>query len=1146
MGVTRLGQKSVRIIVPSRRKDGGVVDRELRAEWVDRARTELQKKPFGGSTPQTEIGSFRHGDGRCTHEEITILDSSCNTAELEAKGARKRLLTFAADMCKALGQESVFVRWGDQCYVVSKRFRYGRVPVVRFADLSPDEQVKHLAMGWSGLSRAERILQVLSLDGWTLPPVGSRRPVAGNPLRLRAVHSGDGDARRAWRWRGTLKTLKAKLHKKALDGPQSGDLFFFDSGGQFIDVAMLTPRGLLGPRSMRVSHGSPTPVTRGVLSMILLRQWPILEEELRRKPLDQRFFPKLKNLRQRVERALAARPAAPPPPRRAKTTRAVTLANDPFRDSVRIVGRMMFLRFLIEKKSLPGGLPRLLDAYGQHGDAFYAEHILPLWFDVLNRPPQDRSAPTRRAFSDEYPFLNGGLFTPGSGERDVRLDSSFFDPNDPDSFLGIYRGFEFTLNEYGGTDEALKIDPSFFGKALESFNTQTTKKKQGVHYTPKPIAIALAAEAILARVAHLTAIPREALTRLLKGEKSVDGSQAKKVQHTLEGLRVLDPAVGSGVLLWACLEVMLALDSACVGVLHGNDGYWRGFPQWGDRSRYFVCNCLYGVDVSEEAVELTKLRLWLALALSNASVSETAQLPNLDLNVFCGDSLNPAALLAPQPLASRVGKQRELVMADYDRASAVNDLIDKLAAHARAGASSPSEQEGLFKQITALRRNLCALGGEADEKPAFNWRLFFPQVFGDEARRGFDVVIANPPYIRIQQYKNKEATLVSAYQKRWPTLASGSADLYFAFIELAVRELAAPDRGQVAFIQPRFNVIDSAQRLRDLLTGHDMTAPTRLRLWVDFDDQQVFKTATNYVAMLFAERLPAPMAPAAFAYALPQPGTWEEKGEVEDYDWIYPEPADLVNGADEPWVMAPRMVRDRTSSMRSRARAILGDIATVNVGLQTSADDVFLFQSQRSLGDGTCELVRKSGDLTETVILEQMLVRECVKGSRPSAYALLYPYRNGGKLIGPRELQRHYPLTWRYLSSKKARLLDRDMGKGKVTAWYQYGRDQGHGVCDQPKAIIPTLQRRSSSGMFFHVDREGKIALTGSGTGGGGALAISPRPETGVTLEELTDILRRPALWDYILVHGSPQKPSKGRRYRGLDAALVRSLPVLD
>lgn len=1146
MAVFPVGQKSVRIIVPSRRKDGGIVDKALRAEWIAKAKAVLETPPFKGSTPQTEVGSYRHSDGRCTHEEISILDSSCKTSQLDAKGARKRVLEFAAEMCRALGQESVFVRWGDQSYVVSKYFRYRNVPVIAFSELSQDEQTKHLAMGWTGLSRAERVLQMLSLDGWTLPPKGSRKPVAGTPLRLRAVHGGDGAARRAWRWKGTFKDLKTAKLDALPNGPRPGDLFFFDSSNHFIGVAMLTSRGLVGPRNLRVSHGSPAPVTRGVLAMILLRQWDQLETELRRKPLDQRFFPKLKNLRERLERAVAETEPEKAVSSKRKTVRKVTAAMDPFRESVRIVGRMMFLRFLIEKQSLPGGLQGLVDAYARLGENFYAEHMLPLWFDVLNRPVESRSQDIRRVFTDAYPYLNGGLFTPVAGERNIQLDRSFFDPHNPDSFLGIYSGFEFTLNEYGGSDEALKIDPSFFGKALESFNSKLKKKKQGVHYTPKPIAIALAAEAILARLSHLTGIPREQLTRLVKGEKVINGQEAKKVQCALEGLRILDPAVGSGVLLWACLEVMLAIDSACDGVLSGNDGYWRGFTRWGDRSRYFVCNCLFGVDLSEEAVELTKLRLWLSIALSDASGTETSQLPNLDLNVFCGDSLDPAALLEPKPLVSSVGKQRRLIMADYDRASTVNELIDKLAAHAQAGAANPTEQEGLFKDISRLRRQLAASGEGALEEPSFNWRLFFPQIFGDESRRGFDVVIANPPYIRIQEYKKQQAALVAAYQKQWPTLASGSADLYFAFVELAVREMAAPDHGQVAFIQPRFNVIDAAQRLRELLTGHDTAAPARLRLWVDFDDQQVFKTATNYVALLFAERLAEAAVPTGFPYALPQPGSWEEKGEVEDYDWIYPTSPDLLNAADEAWVMVPRERRDRVAAMAASARAVLEDLATVNVGLQTSADDVFLFQSMRTLGNGTCELIRKSKKATEVVVLEEALIRECVKGSRSAPYALLYPYHGGGEAIAPQELKRQFPLTWRYLLSKKKRLLDRDMGQGSVAAWYQYGRDQGHGVCDQPKLIVPTLQCRGAGRLFFHTDAQGRIALTGSGTGGGGALAISPRPGKGLSLDRLSQMLGSTAVWDYIMVHGSPQKPSKSRRYRGLDTKLVLSLPVVD
>ena len=108
-----VGSTSVRILVPSRRKDGGIVCRELRAEWEGKARAQLETPPFHGATPSAVIGSFVHDDGRVTREEITILASICHTEVLGDQPARRRILGFARDLCRALGQESIFVGWGD-------------------------------------------------------------------------------------------------------------------------------------------------------------------------------------------------------------------------------------------------------------------------------------------------------------------------------------------------------------------------------------------------------------------------------------------------------------------------------------------------------------------------------------------------------------------------------------------------------------------------------------------------------------------------------------------------------------------------------------------------------------------------------------------------------------------------------------------------------------------------------------------------------------------------------------------------------------------------------------------------------------------------------------------------------------------------
>jgi len=135
--VMEIGRASVRILVPSRRKDGGIVDEEKRTEWEDQARQELETPPFGGCTPSHVVGSFVHDDGRVTREKITVLTSKCSATVLEDDKARERVLAFAQRLSAGLGQECILVNWGDLAILASASFDLTSIPVTRFSSLGP-------------------------------------------------------------------------------------------------------------------------------------------------------------------------------------------------------------------------------------------------------------------------------------------------------------------------------------------------------------------------------------------------------------------------------------------------------------------------------------------------------------------------------------------------------------------------------------------------------------------------------------------------------------------------------------------------------------------------------------------------------------------------------------------------------------------------------------------------------------------------------------------------------------------------------------------------------------------------------------------------------------------------------------------------
>lgn len=1124
----RVGTTSVCILIPSRHKNGGILGKELRNSWLSRAQSELSTPPFGGCTPENVIGNYRHDDGRVTREDVVRLKSGCDENLLQNVDAKSRIFEFGRSLCSNLAQECVLISWGKDTYLVSGENNED-VGVIRFTDLSKESQVKYLSLGWAGITGPEQILQLLSLDGW-IGCEDKNREGSGCEHDLKRVATlGEGDATRgAWILRGSLNSPGKQWFRS--HKVRQGDLIFFarersqEATENVILVAMYNGRGLDGPRDLLCSHGQINPVTRQTLLRILRREWGELRKLLKQKPLDQGFFPELKRLQSDVEKTLYNKLLAIPNlGKRKKSELEKAVTETAFKYSILIVGRMMFLRFIVQKGWLPGGVTGLADAFHQYNDLFFKGYIQSLWFHVFNKPVNQRSDDVRRVFSDDYPYLNGGLFAPRPEEEEnVDLPPSLFDPRKKGSFLWLFSEYEFSLNEHGGTDDTLKIDPSIFGRILESFNSPEDRKKAGIHYTPKSVARAMAMEGILNRVAHLTGIDRARLDALMRGERRVDGAEANQISVKLKSLRIIDPAVGSGVLLWACLEVLLELDSFCDGIERRADGYQRGSHMWGEKGRHFVSNCLYGVDVSEEAIELSRLRLWLAVALSDESPT---LLPDLELNLSQGDSLLFDWREPVQPQAS-VSTDQFLLPLD-ERTQLFNDLIQSSSEYANGG-NSPDKQRALREKVQSIRRRLAASGTKPTvREPDFNWKLFFPHAFEDPEKKGFDLVIANPPYVRIQGIPEHSRKI---YKSQWTTLMQGNADLSYAFVELALKKLAAADGGQISFIQPNFRLLDAARTLRSFLLGNDPNSPCRLNLWVDFQDQQVFPTATNYVALIFASRVADYSPQESFEYSNPEEKDWKNGEGVE---WLRPIQATDNHSADVEWITLPRQIRENLQPALSSEMARLGDYVNIECGIQTSADEVYLFQELKQ-GKGKTVLVRSKKDEGDWIELEEDIVRPCMKGAAEKEHFLLFPYDSVGVILKEEQLRKLYPRAWKYLDKQKKKLSTRKLSRNG-TLWYEFGRPQGTRACNKKKVLVPSLLIEAKA----RIDDAGYLTFTASGKGGGGGWALSPKDNTTITLQQIQEAVMSPLAWSHILAYGSPQLGG----WRGVDKQVLSRIP---
>ncbi len=319
----------------------------------------------------------------------------------------------------------------------------------------------------------------------------------------------------------------------------------------------------------------------------------------------------------------------------------------------------------------------------------------------------------------------------------------------------------------------------------------------GSYFTPEPVVDAIVERTLDAVVTRRSADVRE---QNLAGDDSLDA---------LLSIRVLDPAMGSGHFLVGAAEFLAQAIAT--------DPSYDGDLSLAQLRRLVAERCLYGVDLNPLAVELTRLSLWLVTA------SEAEPLTFLG-NLRVGDSLvgadndtllDPMTGLLEAHIAAAAGALLQQTVALQER-------VTRTGADAR-------EKRRLANEIEGLRLPLEVFAEQAIERflppagrPRLHWPLEFPEVFVDERGEprgdtGFDAVIGNPPYIRVQEIGRDVADYCRA---RFET-ARGSFDAYLMFLERGLRLLAP--HGRLGFIVPnKLFKLDFAQRMRAWLSEREL------------------------------------------------------------------------------------------------------------------------------------------------------------------------------------------------------------------------------------------------------------------------------------------------------------------------------------
>jgi type I restriction-modification system DNA methylase subunit len=563
--------------------------------------------------------------------------------------------------------------------------------------------------------------------------------------------------------------------------------------------------------------------------------------------------------------------------------------------SQRFLGRLMFLYF-IQKKGWLAGDPRFLTNQfnlARHQESNYYLTVLePLFFDTLNR---------RRDRDDSrwgsIPYLNGGLFERDQDQygRDIGplyLPNDLFDPDSNEGVLGFFNNYNFTVAEDTPIEQEVAVDPEMLGKVFENMMEEEERGKSGTFYTPRPIVHYMCREALLGYLQDQTGLERALLQSQFDAADAADADhplltvrQAHLVEAALDSVRVLDPTVGTGAFLVGMLQELVNLKRACY--LARKIPVPRSSALVAEWKRGFIANCLYGVDIKRRAIEIARLRLWLSLVV-DLERDQVEPLPNLDYKLMVGDSLietldgQPILTLDPHPntqmglglslteqAISRLARLKDDFFSagpeerrvlrgtiqEQEKAILLANLQERLEALGqkrddigRKGAlvnwKGMAKEEKELARIAGEMERLQALAGQVrrgEPLPFFLYRLHFFEVFRDKG--GFDIVIANPPYVDHRLIVAQKGALKAAY----PLVYHGVADLYIYFYARGLELLR--DGGTIAYITSnKFLRAGYGTKLRELLMS-----TTSIEHIVDFGDLPIFD-ASAYPTIVITDK----------------------------------------------------------------------------------------------------------------------------------------------------------------------------------------------------------------------------------------------------------------------------------------------------
>ncbi len=676
---------------------------------------------------------------------------------------------------------------------------------------------------------------------------------------------------------------------------------------------------------------------------------------------------------------------------------------------------------------------------------FFNDILEPLFYEALGREHSDdyySRFDCRMPFLNgglfeplrSYDWVNTDILLP---------DSLFSNTNQTkeggagDGILDVFDLYNFTVNEDEPLEKEVAVDPEMLGKVFENLLEIQDRKSRGTYYTPREIVHYMCRESLInylfsavsegpagasaqkeSRKSALQAAVKngeaknpasgerqtnplisksdiEAFIRL--GDSSVEHDtvyqkkagagqtggryaearlpdkvreHAVLIDKKLADVRVCDPAVGSGAFPVGMMNEIVRARSALTPFFSSNSPV-RACRTPYHFKRHAIERSLYGADIDASAIEIAKLRLWLSLVVDEEDRSRVQPLPNLDFKMICGNSL------------LGLSKDDGSGTKDAFYEANITELHKKKSLYFNE--TSPSKKQKYKAEIERLISAICVHSikgnrGKGEIKKIFDFEIYFSEIFME--KRGFDVVIANPPYV-----EHKKLKKISGFLKSYKAY-SGTADLYVYFYEKGLDILNK--KGVLAYISSnKFIKTSYGANLRALLSK------LKIHAIIDFSKAHVFDALVSSCILIISKCRPK----NDIAFAAPDKTF---SGNLSGF--VYDNHIKILSSSlnKNIWILKTKAKTDLKNKIERGAEK-LGGIAGVNIfrGVTTGYNKAFIIEKEAK------EKIIKLNPSGKKIIKPLLQGRNIKKWNYENSRKFLIFTRKGTEIENYPEIEKH-------------------------------------------------------------------------------------------------------------------------------------------